>query len=94
MAASQVTEPKFFFSFYNSNRHGRLHIEQPYLIKEHFFAATHTFPLPGAFCPVTAEALSILLKPRDSGMCSGQVSFGFILLPRRTWCEHIAAALC
>lgn len=64
MAASQVIESKFLFSFYNSSRHGRLHIEQPYLIKEGLFAATHTSLLPGAFCALTAKALFHVIKTK------------------------------
>lgn len=47
MAASQVIKPKFLFSFYNSSHHGRLHIEEPYLIKEHLCSQTH---IPSARC--------------------------------------------
>jgi len=73
---------------------GSLAIFHPYLIKEYLSAATHTSPLPSAFCPLAAVALSILLKPSDSRMFSHQVSLGFTLPPSRTWCEHITAALC
>lgn len=95
MAASQVIEPKFLFSFYNSSCHGRLHIEQPYLIKEHLFAATHTSLCPMLFVPSHLSLFFVLLKPSVSTMCCNQAfSFGFILRPCRRWWEHITAALC